>query len=281
MTHMDEAGSAHHQSVAAGQRLAWLMHGPRRCIGIYNGQTERRQPCPRRAEVGDGSQCPICFAADPGRLIARDQLNPPGTFRTYLALFGRDTVKVGLTAERRADDRLLEQAAAAHVFISSSSYYDARQAELRLSTGLGLTQQMSWRRKRELWSEETEANRRVEVLAAKAADARRLLDGGRPSDGSGGESVVDDAAHYGLPGGVLPRQRQVPTVVQEGDIAAGTIAGVLGKLLVLDDGGGCLVLDTRLLEGWTLVPAPAQEQTHFAVAAAVEASVQQEALFNF
>lgn len=280
MTHMDEAGSAHHQSVAAGQRLAWLMHGPRRCIGIYNGQAERRQPCPRQAEASDGSQCANCHAADPGRLIARDQASPSGIFRTYLALFGRDTVKVGLTAERRADDRLLEQAAAAHVFVSSGSYHDARQTELRLSSGLGLTQQLSWRRKRELWSEEAGAGQRVEALMAKATDARRLLAEGGQAGVLIDEPVVDDAAHYGLPGDALPRQRRVLAVVQEGDAAAGTVVGVLGKLLVIDDGDGCLVLDTRILEGWTLATAPTEERTHFEVAAAVEASVQQDALFN-
>lgn len=277
---MDETEVAHHQSVTLAQQFAWRVHGPRRCIGIYNGKTERRQPCSRRAEASDGSQCAACLAADPGRLIAQDRTSPPGTFRTYLALFGRDTVKVGLTAERRADDRLLEQAAAAHVFISSGSYYDARQTELRLSSGLGLTQQLSWRRKRELWSEETEADQRLEVLAAKAADARNLLGHSAQVNAPRDESVVDDAAHYGLPGGVLPRQRRVPTVMQESDAAAGTVVGVLGKLLVLDDGHGCLVLDTRALEGWTVTNAAPTQSTHFAVAPSVELSVQQESLFS-
>lgn len=264
-----------------GMKLSWRLQGPRQCIGIYNGRTERRRVCLRRSPVGDGSQCAACTAADPGRLIAQDRANPSGTFHAYLALFGRDAVKVGLTAERRAADRLLEQAAAAHVFVGSGSYREVRHAELLLSSGLGVPQHLSWRRKRELWSEQTDAARRGEVLTASAVEARTLLaqDGQVRVLPEG--SVVDDATHYGLPEDELPRQRKVPSAVQEGDVAAGKILGVLGKLLVLDDDRDCLVLDTRSLEGWTVTAAGPEAQAHFAVAPLIESSVQQESLFSF
>lgn len=280
-TYLNDAGKAHHELVARGQELSWQMRGPRRCIGIYNGQTDRRRLCPRRAAVSDGSQCAACKAADPGRLIAQDRASPSGIFRTYLALFGRNTVKVGLTAERRAVDRLLEQAAAAHVFVCSGTYKEARQAELLLSSGLGVPQHLGWRRKRELWSEETDAQQRADALAERAVEARTLLSQDGQAQVLPDGPVVDDTAHYGLTADALPRRRQVPTAVQEGDVAAGTILGTLGKLLVLDDRNDCLVLDTRALEGWIVTTAAPDKQTHFAVAPLVESSVQQESLFSF
>lgn len=279
-TYPDGASDAYHEPVTRGGTVCWRLQGPRRCVGIYNGRTERRRPCPRRTAVTGGGQCAACRSADPGRLLARDGATPDGTFRTYLALFGRDTIKVGLTAQRRAADRLLEQAAAAHVFICSGSYAQARQAELLLSSELGLPQHVSWRRKRELWSEPGGARHRAEALTHKAAQARGLLSEQGDALVLPHEAVVDDAAHYGLPGDALPRPRNVVTMVQGDDVAAGTVLGVLGKLLVLDDGSDCVVLDTRALEGWTFAPAVSEGQPHFAVAPHVESAARQETLFG-
>jgi hypothetical protein len=279
-TYLDEAGRAYREAIRPGDVVAWRLHGLRRCTGVYNGQTERRRPCPRRAAVRHGGQCASCVSADPGRLIAKDRAAPSGTFRTYLALFGRDTVKVGLTADGRAADRLLEQAAAAHVALCSGPYAGARQAELLLSNGLSLPQHVSWRRKRALWSERSDARHRAETLMVRAERARALLSQQGDAAVLSHEAVVDDATRYGLPGDVLPRRRHVVTGVDDGDLAAGSVLGVLGKLLVLDAAGDCLVLDTRALEGWSLIGQAPGEPSRFATAPVLESSVQQEPLFG-
>ncbi|MGH3921530.1 MAG: hypothetical protein ACRDTT_01415, partial [Pseudonocardiaceae bacterium] len=89
--------------------MRWGVRGPRRCIGVYEPVRRTRRPCPGDRPPESGAQCRLCAYADPGRLIAQDRAAPDGTlpagaFRAYLALFGRDTVKVGLTAQRRATD---------------------------------------------------------------------------------------------------------------------------------------------------------------------------------
>lgn len=260
------------EPVPSGTALAWRLDGPRRCTGIYHGRTERRRPCPRSSPVGERSQCGTCAGADPGRLIAQDRADPSGTFRTYLALFGRSTIKVGLTARGRSTDRLLEQAAAAHVFVCTGPYDEARHAELLLSSGLGIPEHLSWSRKRELWSDPGTAVERAAVLAEQAARARALVSADGRARVLPDEPVVDHAARYGLE--ALPRDRRVVTSPEADDVLAGTVVGVLGRLLVLDDG---LVLDSRALEGWTVTTAG--EQTRLAVAPLVESTVAQPSLF--
>jgi Protein of unknown function (DUF2797) len=245
--------------VQRGARLEWRLRGSRRCIGM------NADGCPWGRTVDGVGRCAACTEADPGRLLAQGRANPAGTFRAYLALFGHGTVKVGVTAERRARDRLLEQGALGHLFLCRGPYMAVRAVEQAVSVRLGVPQGLTWRRKRELWSEETDPH----VLVALAARVRPLLGDLEPV----GEPVVDDRPCYGP----LPLRRRVAEVLQSGDVLAGSMRGAVGTMLLLDEG---LVIDTRGLEGWTVMPAEPDERTALAIPPSSELSVRQGSLFS-
>ncbi|MGH8885840.1 MAG: DUF2797 domain-containing protein [Egibacteraceae bacterium] len=196
------------------------MQGPRRCVGVYDPSKSARRPCLYNREPESGSQCRACAFADPGRLVAQDRVGPDGTlpagaFRVYLALFGRDAVKVGLTAQRRAADRLLEQGAFAHVFLCEGAYPAIRQVERLVSSRLALPERLTWRRKRGLWHEATDPGHRAAVLTTRAKQARPLLTG-CPVSILADAAVVDDLPEYGVAPHTLPNTLRVATSVHSG-----------------------------------------------------------------
>lgn len=270
---MADDGALTPRPVAAGCALAWRLGGPRRCIGVFGSRRDGRRTCPADAPVETDSQCPACAWNDPGRLVAKDLVVPPGTFRAYLALFGDDTIKVGLSTRGRDDDRLLEQGAAAHVFVAEGPYPAIRQAEQTVSSGLGFPQHLTWRRKRELWGRPADPDTRAVALVRAAAKARGLLDPASLTILD--EPVVDDVVRYGLDPATLPRRLRVISALRADDVLAGTVAGVIGKMLVLDTP---FVLDTRAVEGWPIAPA-GQAPMHLAAPPTPEHHVQQPALF--
>jgi hypothetical protein len=67
------------------------------------------------------SQCDPCESADPGTMLARNATLDDGReYALYLAWFGPDLTKVGLTATERGTDRLAEQGALAFTWLARS-----------------------------------------------------------------------------------------------------------------------------------------------------------------
>ncbi|WP_443033325.1 DUF2797 domain-containing protein [Streptomyces sp. CS62] len=86
--------------------------------------------------------------------------------------------------------------------------------------------------------------------------------------------VVDHAAVFGLDG--LPDPARVVTAMASGGAVAGRLAAAAGPDLHFSDG---LVLDTRLLAGWELVPAGGRSTDVPAVAVPSESGARQDGLF--
>lgn len=285
MTFADRTGETHGRPVAAGRKVGWRVQGPRRCVGLYDPERNARRCCPGDQPPTVGAQCGACASADPSRRIARDRPGPDGTFpagvfRLYLALFGLQALKVGLTAKHRGDDRLLEQGAIAHLFVCEGSYLEVRRAERVVSAQLGIPEQVQWRRKRSLWREAADLHQRADVLSDAAYRARRLLTD-HPVTVLPDRPVKENWSSYGLVPEALPHTLQVVTLLHDEDGLIGSVVGVIGKMLLLGAGDELLVVDTRSLEGWQVRRCDPDQHWHLATPPAREpAAPAQPALFR-
>ncbi|MFJ8039263.1 hypothetical protein ACIRBX_01960 [Kitasatospora sp. NPDC096147] len=258
----------HHREVGAGTRIGWELTGPRRCTGIRTAQ--RHHPCPTSAELdpaGKAGQCPACQDADQGLALARDRVVDDGrTYHLYLAWFGPGLAKIGLTAEQRGTARLLEQAAPAWTFLARGPLPGVRRAERTVSQSGLARERFTTKAKNQGWwhlpgpRERAAAVRalRAEVLPVLAGHAVELFPEG---------PVVDQVALFGLADGPPPAYREV-TALSDGARISGVLRAPVGQQLFLtpDQLPAAattatatppevpLLLDTRLLTGWTLRP---------------------------
>ncbi|MDA5286119.1 MULTISPECIES: DUF2797 domain-containing protein [unclassified Streptomyces] len=239
--------------LALGQRLAFTALGERRCLGVR--RAGRRTPCPTGQAVPGrigNAQCPECARLDRSFSVAADtNAADPRPYRVYLAWFGPDTVKVGITAEERGPARLLEQGAVTWTWLGRGPLMAARRTEELLRAALGVPDRIAYARKRVLRGllpPESERAREVAELHARSValpgwpDSLERL----PCD------VTDHAVPFGLAG--LPVPARVVTELVPGGTVAGVPVGAAGPDLHFADG---LVLDGRLLAGWELVAVPA------------------------
>ncbi|MGA5140939.1 DUF2797 domain-containing protein [Streptomyces azureus] len=260
---------------ADGPVLAWdggrrsaLTWGKRVAFGVAEGGVRtcvgaRGHACPAGAAVSGrstGARCEECARLDRAHSVAADTIaDDPRPYHVYLAWFGPGMVKVGITAEERGSARLLEQGAVCFSWLGVGPLMAARRTEELLRAALGVPDRIPYVEKRAVRAvlPQAAADRAVEVAELHA---RALALGGWP------ESlvrepllVVDHVEVFGLAG--------LPVAVGEvGElVAGGTVSGELvaaaGPDLHLATAGGVVVLDTRLMSGWGLVPAGGAELT--------------------
>jgi hypothetical protein len=220
-----------------GTELAYGL-GDRRCPGaVHDG---RHHPCdePRpRHEPGDRPVGPHCEAHGGTWVCARcrgDCLKPEGEkdcfepHAVYLAAFAPASFKVGVTRAARLERRLREQGADRGVHLESHADGElARRREAALAeqvAGIG--------------------------HAVAVADKRAGL--GRTVDEAAWERLLDGfdvrtrhAFEYGL---------ALEGPATPATLAAGTVRGTKGRLLVLDRGGTTHAVDLRDLVGHELRP---------------------------
>jgi hypothetical protein len=188
--------------------------------------------------------------------VAADTIaDDPQPYHVYLAWFGPGMAKVGITAVRRGPGRLLEQGAVCFSWLGAGPLMAARRTEELLRAALKVPDRIPYAEKRavratlpasaqERAAELDELHGRASALADWPESLRRVPF--RP---------VDHVGVFGLDG--------VAAAVGEvtGLVAGGTVSGDLvaaaGPDLHLATGNGVVVLDTRLMTGWELRPAPA------------------------
>ncbi|MET9606510.1 DUF2797 domain-containing protein [Streptomyces sp. NPDC006512] len=238
--------------LAPGQRLAFTARGERRCLGVR--RAGKRTPCPTGLAVPGrvgNAQCPECARLDRSFSVAADtNAADPRTYRVYLAWFGPDTVKVGITAEERGPARLLEQGAVTWAWLGRGPLMAARRTEELLRAALGVPDRIAYARKRALRGllpPEPERAREVAALHARAV----ALPGWPESLDRVECAVADHAGPFGLAG--LPAPARAITEMVPGGTVVGLLAGAAGPDLHFTDG---LVVDARLLAGWELTAAP-------------------------
>ncbi|MFJ5234136.1 DUF2797 domain-containing protein [Kitasatospora sp. NPDC088391] len=271
----------HARPLTAGLPVAWRITGPRRCTGAHTEHGHR--DCPHRATVppeGTGSQCPSCQNADRGLQLARDRIVDDGrTYRLYLAWFAPGLLKVGLTAEERGTVRLLEQAALTWTFLARGPLPAVRRAELAVAHGKLARERIPAAAKYPGWWNLPAPAERHAALTAARTRVHRLLADHPQLTLLPDHPVTDQVELYGLTDGAPDQYRQVKAVA-DGAHLAGTLRRPIGGHLFLDPPDGTpLLLDTRLLTGWTLQPAPAAACDGLTLLPRARPTAEQDALF--
>lgn len=238
-----------------GKRVAFGVREDtvRRCVGARGHACPTRGPVPARST---GARCEECARLDRAHSVAADTIaDDPRPYRVYLAWFGPGMVKVGITAVERGSARLLEQGAVCFTWLGTGPLMAARRTEELLRAALGVPDRIPYAGKRtvraalpagpgERAAEVRELHARAVSLADWPGSVVR-----EPC------RVIDHMDDFNLLR-AGPATGAVTELVAGGHLA-GELVAAAGPDLHLDTGGarGVLVLDTRLLPGWELIPA--------------------------
>jgi hypothetical protein len=204
----------------AGDDLSYSL-GDRHCAGTIDGDDHVACDRPSAPYCDHHASTWVC-ARCTGTCL-KDEMDCYEDHAVYVAAFAPDTFKVGVTKRRRLETRLREQGAdrGAHVHTVSNGRI-ARELEAEIARRL------------------VDRVRTGPKVAALAADV----------DGAAWESTLAEfdvlerfAFDYGTDLDARP--------VRE-TIAAGTVVGVQGRLLVLENGGTTYAVDMRDLVGYDL-----------------------------
>ncbi|MFF9030572.1 DUF2797 domain-containing protein [Streptomyces iakyrus] len=251
-----------------GGRRSALTRGKRVAFGVAEGGVRicvgaRGHTCPVGAAMpgrSTGARCEECARLDRAHSVAADTIaDDPRSYRVYLAWFGPGMVKVGITAQARGSARLLEQGAVCFSWLGLGPLMAARRTEELLRAALRVPDRIPYAEKRAVRAAlpETAADRAREV--AELYERAVALPAWPESLVREPLRVVDHMGVFGL-GGLPAAVGQVSELVA-GGVVGGELVAAAGPDLHLATGGGVVVLDTRLMTGWGLVPAAAGEPT--------------------
>jgi hypothetical protein len=201
-----------------------------------------------------GARCEECARLDRAHSVAADTIaDDPRPYHVYVAWFGPGLVKVGITALERGSARLLEQGAVCFSWLGRGPLMAARRTEELLRAALGVPDRIPYAEKRAVRASlpGTEAERAAEI---EDLHGRALALSGWPESLTREAfAAVDHLEVFGL--------RTAPAAVGEvrelvaGGGMSGELVAAAGPDLHLATSRGVVVLDTRLMTGWELVPA--------------------------
>ncbi|WP_051310131.1 DUF2797 domain-containing protein [Thermocrispum agreste] len=244
----------------------------RQCIGTWH--LDERRPCPFQEPLDTATtsaQCQPCAAADPGRAVAKDTVLDNRRFHLYLAWFGPGLIKVGICAVHRGLSRLHEQGALASTWLASGRHGPIRQMEKAIAeAGIAVERYRHDTKTSAWWAYSTPERRHNEL---RTAHQRAQAIPNWPKDVDLAPCLVVDHTHlYGLAD--LPLGLDRAEALQPGAVVAGRLCSVIGSNLVLDNANGPVVVDARLLAGWTITPVEANRE-HGVERASLRTSAQQ------
>jgi hypothetical protein len=200
-----------------------------------------------------GARCEECARLDRAHSVAADKVaDDPRPYRVYLAWFGPGLVKVGITAVERGSARLLEQGAVCFSWLGVGPLMAARRTEELLRAALRVPDRIPYAEKRAVRAElpgEEERAAEIAELHLRAVG----LDGWPESLARSPFRAVDHVRAFGLAG--APAAVGEVSELVAGCAVSGELVAAAGPDLHLATTGGVVVLDTRLMRGWELVPA--------------------------
>ncbi|MEV2277674.1 DUF2797 domain-containing protein [Nocardiopsis sp. NPDC049922] len=247
-------------TLSPGQQLHVGVQGPRLCVGRWDPELDHRIICHTRIpHDGGDTQCAGCAARDRGRLLARDAYTDDRTYLLYLAWLGPGLVKVGLTAAERGHRRLLEQGALAFTELGRGPLPAVRAAERAIGESGWATERVRHQRKlHALWDTRcfTDGAATLKTAREHIIDAH-LTDRIQP----GPDTMHDNTAAFGLTA-PLPDTYLTLTGLADPAGLAVQVRAIWGRSLITTDPATSqtLVIDTRLLAGYHLGPAPARSE---------------------
>jgi len=246
-----------------GAHFSLRAQSPRYCTGRCDLASGRSQPCPDRTALPDATfeQCSPCRRAtgfNPAFYFATE-ISPQQEQRNrephlvYLAHFGGDTLKVGMTHARRGIDRLLEQGARLGALLGRfTDAYRARALEEHVARALGAAETVRATRKRHLLGSPFSARLAREQLEAMIARIRLL----EPELALSPELVELDG-YYGGP--ELFEHPYTDLSEAQPPVISGRCLGMIGDVLVFAQGGRRFLLSVGALVAQQ-VQLSAQEQ---------------------
>lgn len=252
-----------------GGRRSALTWGKRVAFGVAEGGVRtcvgaRGHVCATRAVVSarsTGARCEECARLDRSHSVAADTFaDDPRPYRVYLAWFGPGMTKVGITAHERGSARLLEQGAVCFSWLGTGPLMAARRTEELLRAALSVPDRIPYGAKRAVRSAlpASAAERAAEIAGLHA---RAVALGGWPDSLERAPyEPVDHVGIFGLAG--LPAAvGEVRELVAGGAVGGRLVAAAGPDLHLETDGRGVVVLDTRLMTGWELVPGDGAKNT--------------------
>ncbi|ELY69926.1 DUF2797 domain-containing protein [Natrinema versiforme] len=217
----DGSGDIGHRPLEAGDDLAYSL-GERHCAGTIDDDGEHVS-CDRPSTPYCDYHTSTWVCARCTGTCLKDEMDCHEEHAVYIAAFAPDTFKVGVTKRWRLETRLREQGAdrGAHVHTVSNGKI-ARELEAEIATRL---------------PDRVRTGTKVAALGATVDEAgwAATLD----------EFDVIDTLEFDYGLGLEARP------VRE-TIASGTVVGVKGRLLVLENGATTYAVDMRDLVGYDL-----------------------------
>ncbi|KOV94141.1 DUF2797 domain-containing protein [Streptomyces sp. NRRL B-3648] len=236
-----------------GKRIAFAVPegGVRRCVGARGHACAVGAVVPGRST---GARCEECARLDRAHSVAADTIaDDPRPYRVYLAWFGPGMVKVGITAVERGPARLLEQGAVCFSWLGTGPLMAARRTEELLRAALRVPDRIAYAEKR-LVRAALPATREERAAEVRELHARAVALAGWPESLRPEPcEVADHTGVFGIGEGPGACGEVVELVPGAG--VGGELVAAAGPDLHLAVGGrGVVVLDTRLMTGWELVP---------------------------
>ncbi|ELS54463.1 hypothetical protein STVIR_4522 [Streptomyces viridochromogenes Tue57] len=225
-----------------------------------------------------GARCEECARLDRARSVAADTIaDDPRPYHVYLAWFGPGMTKVGITALERGSARLLEQGAVCFSWLGVGPLMAARRTEELLRAALRVPDRIPYGDKRAVRSA-------LPVSAEERAAEVVELHGRAVALPGWPESLdrepcrpVDHVGVFGL-AGVSAAVGEVTELVAGGAVS-GRLVAAAGPDLHVETGGGAVVVDTRLMTGWELVPTGGERELSVPVRGFREEVGVQDGLF--
>ncbi len=250
-----EDDGASHIDLKPGQRIKIQLQGTRKCIGTYDWNKQARVGCVYRNAATIGrSQCSQCeridtsYAAKTGfsRNVEEEELLSSPHF-VYIALFGRDVIKVGVARQDRFPSRIYEQGAWAAQVVKSTDGKTARVIERSIHTELQFPEAVQIERKIALFEQMQSKEETIKKLDELTSDDALLNLTQAP------QNRVTFV--YSLPAYNIPDIHQYASVYLVKNLTtksslAGTFMGFYGKFLLVTSLDNLYVIQSKELEGY-------------------------------
>ncbi len=269
-------GKREELSLEPGRDIRWRFTGPRRCIGYWDDN--QYHPCPNHAVLRKNqircrtcstlSKYSPCIQCRGNTCLANEKrrkecMETP--YAVYLALFGNDFIKVGVSTLSRLSLRWVEQGADYGAMIAEvEGGLDARKIERVVAKRADISDSIHQTRKQAIMA------RRLAEKDAKAKILEVMDDIGIPNLEQSPE-IVDLSPYYGFetPPSDPLRWPENNEMIHNSTLD-GKILGVKGSNILVERGAILFVADLRRVLGYDLARAQLSAQ-----------SIKQSGLENF
>jgi hypothetical protein len=250
-----------HVDIPFGKPLTITMSDVRLCIGYYDFVNKQKVPCPDRRRLGDKyAQCFACQCREVTYYTSKGYAENPEAAQAYLdtqdhaaylALFGRDLLKVGVASTGRRLRRTLEQGAQASLFWAHANGTDIRTLERYVSRNFQIKEQVTTLQKIKRFGQHLSSSAAQEILEHKRMAIAQELppDLRRHLDLQPDFQFLADHYHLDLP--LTTTDVRLIKNISTADTYSGVVRGVSGSIVVLQaDDQHSYALPIKRLQGY-------------------------------